>query len=82
MVQYIELIKIHATWCAPCRRLGLLLEDLMIETKDYDVDTKEGQEMATKYGVVTVPLLIYGDKRCDSSDATKVKAFLTECDLI
>lgn len=82
MVQYIELIKIHATWCGPCKRLALILEDFGVEAKAYDVDTLEGQEMAMKYDVRTVPLLIYGDKRCDSSDAVKVKAFLEECDLI
>ena len=57
------LIDFSATWCGPCKQLAPLVEEL---AKDYEgrlkiakVDVEESQQIAMKYGIMSVPTLLF-----------------------
>ncbi len=56
-------VDFWATWCQPCLKLGPILEEM---EKDYDGEVKFGklniendQEIATKYGVMSIPTILF-----------------------
>lgn len=58
----VVLIDFFATWCGPCKMLGPVLEDL---EKGYEgkvtivkVDVDQDQDLAMKFGVMSVPTII------------------------
>lgn len=51
------LVDFYADWCGPCRMLAPVLEELTdIEILKVNVD--EFQEIANRYGVMSIPTLI------------------------
>ncbi len=57
------IIDFYATWCGPCKATAPVLEDI---AKDYDgkidvykVDVDEQQELATLFGIRSVPSLLF-----------------------
>jgi thioredoxin 1 len=56
------LVDFTATWCAPCQKLAPILEDLAGEYKGKvkigKVDIDQDQELAMRYGVMSVPTVI------------------------
>ena len=52
------LVDFYADWCGPCQMLGKTLEKI-----DYvdilKVNTDQFSELAIKYGVMSIPTLIY-----------------------
>ena len=56
------MVEFGATWCAPCRQLAPLFEDLATEYGDEilvaAVDVDEAQQIAIRYGVRAVPTVI------------------------
>lgn len=55
------LVDMWATWCAPCRMQGPIIEELSDELKDVKVgklDVDENPEIASKYNVMSIPTLL------------------------
>lgn len=55
------LVDFWASWCGPCQMLLPVVEELADEVKDAKickVNVDEQQELAEKYGVMTIPTLI------------------------
>lgn len=57
------LVDFFATWCGPCKRLAPMLEELSEDFADridiYKVDVDEAEEIATLFGVRSVPTLLF-----------------------
>ena len=54
------LVDFWAPWCGPCQMMGPIVEEVANELKDKEVkvskiNVDEGQEVAQKYGVVSIP---------------------------
>lgn len=55
------LVDFYATWCGPCRMLRPVLEELAserTETKIVSVDVDQAEELAKKFGIISIPCLI------------------------
>ena len=55
------LVDFWATWCAPCRMLAPILEDVATARPDIivcKVDVDEERDLAMKYGVSSIPTLL------------------------
>jgi thioredoxin 1 len=55
------IVDYSASWCSPCRALQPILEKLAAETPDIKIvkiDIDNSHELATEYGIRTVPTLI------------------------
>jgi thioredoxin len=57
------LVDFSAAWCGPCKQLAPIVEDL---AKEYDgrlkvakIDVEESQQTAMKYGIMSVPTLLF-----------------------
>ncbi|MBP1691288.1 MAG: trxA [Bacteroidetes bacterium] len=57
------IIDFYADWCAPCRMVAPILEDL---AKEYDgklnvykIDTEKEQELAAMFGIRSIPSLLF-----------------------
>lgn len=60
------IIDFYADWCAPCRMVAPILEEL---ARDYDgkivvykVNTEEEQELAAVFGISSIPTLLFVPK--------------------
>lgn len=52
------LVDFRASWCGPCRMLDPVIEELSHEANGYkvgSVDVDESPELATRYGIMSVP---------------------------
>lgn len=55
----VVVVDFFATWCAPCRMLGQMLETVEQNGfKIYKVDVDENQELAVENGAMSLPTLI------------------------
>ena len=56
------LVKFGAEWCGPCRMIAPVLEEIFAEEGAHfdvvDVDVDQCPEVAAKYGIQTIPLMI------------------------
>lgn len=60
------IIDFYADWCAPCKMIAPILEDL---AKEYDgeiviykINTEEQQELASAFGIRSIPSLLFCPK--------------------
>ncbi|MBN2486759.1 MAG: thioredoxin [Bacteroidales bacterium] len=60
------LIDFYADWCGPCRMIAPVLEDLDGLYRDkidiYKVDTEAEQELASMFGIRSIPSLLFVPK--------------------
>lgn len=60
--QGVALIDFWAAWCGPCRMLAPIIDEIANEADDSvlvgKVNIDEEQELAAKYGVMTIPTVI------------------------
>ena len=56
-------IDFNATWCGPCRQFAPTFEAVAEEMADkalfYSVDVDQHPELAQKYGVQSIPMVVY-----------------------
>jgi thioredoxin 1 len=56
-------IDFYADWCAPCRMVAKVIEELSDEYKDkvifYKVDTEVEQELAAVFRIQSIPSLLF-----------------------
>ncbi|MDR2913322.1 MAG: thioredoxin [Tannerella sp.] len=57
------LIDFYADWCGPCKMVAPILEELAEEYDDriyiYKIDTDKEQELATAFGIRSIPTLLF-----------------------
>ena len=65
------LVDCFATWCGPCQMLSPVIEELANEVKEYNLyklDVDQNPDVASNYGVMSIPtLLIFEDGKLRSS---------------
>ena len=56
------LVDFYADWCAPCRAMKPVLEDLKSQMGEdvaiYKIDVDQNQMLAERYGIRSIPTLI------------------------
>lgn len=56
------LIDFFASWCAPCRMMSMILEEIAEELKGkveiYKIDVDNDEKLARKFGVMSIPTMI------------------------
>ena len=59
------LVDLWAAWCAPCRVVGPIVDEISAEREDLDVfklDVDANPEIAVRYGINSIPtLLVFRD---------------------
>ena len=55
------LVDFYADWCGPCKMLGPVLENIN-EIEIIKVNVDNYNDLARKYGVMSIPCLILFDK--------------------
>ena len=60
------IIDFYADWCAPCKMVSPILEELSEEYKGkinvYKIDTEAEQELAAAFGIRSIPSLLFCPK--------------------
>ena len=58
----VVLVDFFATWCGPCRMMGVILEEVDKEiegkAKIVKIDVDQNQDLARRFGVMSIPTLI------------------------
>lgn len=59
-----KLLKFHATWCGPCKSLSMVIngakDKISIPVEEIDID--QNMDLAKKYNIRGVPVLILTDE--------------------
>lgn len=56
------LVDFFATWCGPCKMLAPELEEIKDKVQIMKIDIDENLELCKRFGVMSVPTLIYFKK--------------------
>ena len=80
----VALVDFWATWCGPCRMLGPVIAELSEEyagkVKVCKLNTDEGPQTSSKYGITSIPTIIFfkDGKVVDQTVGLQSKAVLQE----
>lgn len=80
----VVVVDFFANWCGPCRMMSPILEDVQEELKDkvkiYKVDVDESENLARKFGVMSIPsIFVFKDgKMVDKSVGLIMKDVLVD----
>lgn len=59
-----KILKFFSPTCGPCKVLDRNLQEAGIQYESIDVTDDANEELITKYGITSVPILLYvGDNR-------------------
>lgn len=57
------IIDFYADWCGPCKMVAPILEELSVEYNGklniYKIDTESEQELASVFGIRSIPSLLF-----------------------
>lgn len=53
-----QIIKVYAEGCGPCKVLDKMLQESNIEYKSVDIDSSEGEELSLTHKIRGVPTLL------------------------
>ncbi len=77
------IIDFYADWCAPCRMVAPVLEELAKEYEGkidiYKIDTEAEQELAAVFGIRSIPSILFvpmGDKPQMAAGALPKESFV------
>ncbi|MBN2602323.1 MAG: thioredoxin [Candidatus Marinimicrobia bacterium] len=60
------IIDFYADWCSPCKMIAPILEEISEEYKGklnvYKVDTEQEQELASVFGIRSIPSILFVPK--------------------
>ena len=51
-------VDFYADWCGPCKMLGPIMDEISNEQSVYKVNVDEDQDLASEYGVMSIPCVI------------------------
>lgn len=69
-----KVIRFTASWCAPCKALASILEEVKTDLPIEVVDIDENKELAIQYRVRSVPTLVIVDENKELKRMTGVQA--------
>jgi thioredoxin 1 len=82
------LVDFWAEWCMPCKMLGPIVEQIAEEYSDKikvgKVDVDQAGEVATKFGIVSIPTLIIfkdgkpADQRIGAGSKQAIEEFISD----
>lgn len=57
----VVLVDFSASWCAPCRQVGVLLEEMSptLDMKIVKINIDESDELVSKYNIRNIPTLLF-----------------------
>lgn len=62
IIQSRVLVDFYANWCGPCKMLSPVLEKVSDEIKILKVNIDENQDLARKYGIMSIPCVVLFDQ--------------------
>ena len=88
----LKVIDFWAAWCGPCRMLGPIVDELIIDYKDnaqveiLKVNVDEQPEISVQYGIRTLPTILFinaetdgvVDKQLGALPRTKLEELITK----
>lgn len=69
-----KVIRFTASWCAPCKALASILEEVKTDLPIEVVDIDQNKELAIQYRVRSVPTLVLVDDNKELKRMTGVQA--------
>lgn len=76
------LVDFFATWCGPCKMIAPAVEQLAEEYQGkaavYKLDVDEAQEIAMKFGIMSIPTLVFFK---DGTESERIRGAVSKVEL-